>query len=109
MIQEDSVKVKMYPFPCCGYKTLDEEPPGTYDICHICFWEDDPAQFDHPAFGGGANGVSLIEAQKNFEEFGACEKRFIDNVRKPAADDERDPDWRLIFKKNYKCYKEKNK
>lgn len=28
----------------CGYKTLDEEPPGTYDICEICFWEDDGYQ-----------------------------------------------------------------
>ncbi|WP_322745805.1 CPCC family cysteine-rich protein [Paenibacillus donghaensis] len=22
-----------YSCPCCGYKTLDYEPPGTYDIC----------------------------------------------------------------------------
>jgi hypothetical protein len=28
----------------CGYKTLDEEPSGTYDICEICFWEDDGYQ-----------------------------------------------------------------
>jgi rubrerythrin len=26
-----------YTCPCCGYKTLDEEPPGTYDICKIVF------------------------------------------------------------------------
>jgi len=27
-----------YTCSCCGYKTLDEEPPGTYDMCSICFW-----------------------------------------------------------------------
>ncbi|MDQ0194587.1 rubrerythrin [Paenibacillus wynnii] len=39
--------------PCCGYKTLDEEPPGTYDICKICFWEDDGVQFDDPDMQAG--------------------------------------------------------
>jgi hypothetical protein len=29
-----------YTCPCC-YKTLGEEPPDTYEICEICFWEDD--------------------------------------------------------------------
>lgn len=26
-----------YICPCCGYKTLDEEPTDTYEICKICF------------------------------------------------------------------------
>lgn len=34
-----------YTCPCCGYKTLDEEPTDTYAICKICFWEDDGVQF----------------------------------------------------------------
>ncbi|WP_442944423.1 CPCC family cysteine-rich protein [Nostoc sp.] len=28
----------LYPCPCCGYKTLNIKPPGTYLICPICFW-----------------------------------------------------------------------
>lgn len=40
-----------YTCPCCGYKTLDEEPPGTYDICSIFFWEDDGVQYDDPDYG----------------------------------------------------------
>ncbi len=26
-----------YTCPCCGYQTLNEKPPGTYDIYSICF------------------------------------------------------------------------
>ncbi|MBJ8192719.1 hypothetical protein JDS79_38930, partial [Bacillus cereus] len=48
-----------YTCPCCGYKTLNDEPPGTYDICEICFWEDDGIQFADPDYDGGANIVSL--------------------------------------------------
>jgi len=28
-----------YSCPCCGYLTLPER--GAYDICPVCFWEDD--------------------------------------------------------------------
>ena len=30
--------------PCCGYLTLSEEPPGTYEVCPVCDWGDDDAQ-----------------------------------------------------------------
>lgn len=29
-----------YKCPCCGYYTFDEKPNGNYDICEVCFWED---------------------------------------------------------------------
>jgi hypothetical protein len=77
-----------YACPCCGYKTLDEEPPGTYDICRICFWEDDGVQFSDPDYKGGANIPSLRTAQKNYLEFGACEERCVDFVKKPNENDE---------------------
>ena len=32
-----------YPCPGCGYLVFDE-PPGSYEICPICFGEDDLAQ-----------------------------------------------------------------
>ena len=38
--------------PCCGYKTFAEQPNGHYDICEVCFWEDDPIQFDDPNYEG---------------------------------------------------------
>lgn len=83
-----------YPCPCCGYKTLDEEPPGTYDICEICFWEDDDIQFEDPDYEGGANVPSLNQARKNYLAFGACERRCLEFVRKPTKYDEQATNWK---------------
>ncbi|MDV2884660.1 CPCC family cysteine-rich protein [Alkalihalophilus pseudofirmus] len=85
-----------YTCPCCGYKVLDEEPPGSYEICSICFWEDDGVQFDDPDYEGGANTPSLRQAQINYLSFGACEKGCIEFVRKPSINDVKDPDWKVL-------------
>ena len=73
--------------PSCGYPTLDER--NAWDICSICFWEDDPIQFEEPDYEGGANRVSLIQARENFAEFGSCERDMIKNCRKPNRNDKR--------------------
>ena len=83
-----------YPCPCCGHLVFDE-PPGSYDICPICFWEDDLSQLRFP-MTGGANHVSLIDGQLNFERYGVCETRFQSKVRAVASSDVRDSDWRPI-------------
>ncbi len=76
----------MRPCPCCDYATIDDEP-GSYDICCVCFWEDDPVQATHPDQGGGANIVSLHEARANFAAFRASERRFVDDVRAPTTEE----------------------
>ncbi|API91324.1 membrane protein [Virgibacillus pantothenticus] len=86
-----------YTCPCCGYMTLDEEPPGTYDLCEICFWEDDPVQFVDPDYEGGANTPSLRQAQKNFILVGACEARFIEFIRIPNEKDIKDTNWKRLL------------
>ncbi len=68
--------------PCCGYYTLAEGDTD-YDICPVCFWENDPWQAKEPEETGGANGVSLKQARENFVAFGVCEERFAEKVRKP--------------------------
>ena len=76
-----------YRCPCCGFKTLAER--GGFEICSVCFWEDD-GQDDADADrvrGGPNGGLSLTTARGNFREFGACERKHIENVRKPKADE----------------------
>lgn len=78
-----------YACPCCGYNTLDEQPPGTFGLCPICYWEDDNVQFHDPDYEGGANHVSLHQAQENFRAFGAESRASLPFVRTPTVKDER--------------------
>ena len=75
---------------CCGYKTLEEKPPGTHEICEICFWQDDSGE-------GGANHITLRQAKNNFKNFGVSDLRFKDRLRKPTKDDIRHDDWETLF------------
>lgn len=84
-----------YPCPCCGHQVF-AEPPGSYDICMICFWEDDAAQLRFPQLADATNVVSLAEAQQNYVKFGAIEERFAGDVRKPTAEDALDPGFRPV-------------
>jgi hypothetical protein len=83
----------MYPCPCCGYLVFDE-PAGSDDICEICFWHDDLSQLRFPRMTG-ANHVSLLDAQRNYREFGACEERVLAFARRPTAADDRDETCRV--------------
>jgi hypothetical protein len=84
-----------YPCPCCGHLSLSE-PPGSYEICSICFWEDDNIQLRWPTWRGGASRPSLAESQANYARFGAMEERFRSNVRPPEPDEPIDHGWRPI-------------
>jgi hypothetical protein len=89
---------------CCGYRTIEgyktdhgyTKPPETYDICPICFWQDDRVATRFPDEAIGPNGVSLNEARRNFQEFGASERVMLQHVRPPNEGEERDPDWKLV-------------
>ena len=54
------------PCPCCGNPTISEI--GVYEICPICYWEDDPIQFNDPSYSGGANKESLSKARERWRE-----------------------------------------
>ena len=77
--------MKKYKCPCCGYYTLPEL--RLYDICPVCNWEDDIVQFQDPDFEGGANEESLNQARENYKDFGAINKKYIDEVRKPLSEE----------------------
>jgi len=86
---------KRYPCPCCGHLVF-LEPPGSDDICLVCFWEDDLGQLRWPRLEEGANAPSLQEAQRNVAKLGAIEERFVGDVRAATAEEARDPEWRQI-------------
>ena len=69
---------------CCYNYTLDSEPPGTFEICPVCYWEDDNVQFSDPNYEGGANEISLNKARENYERIGAISERYLKNVRRPS-------------------------
>jgi hypothetical protein len=73
----------LYICPCCGHLTLTE-PPGSYEICHICGWEDDLVQLLDPWFEGGANEPSLVQAQADY------------SARSDPSSDLQDPAWRQV-------------
>ena len=61
--------MKKYKCPCCENKTLSEKPPGTFEICEICGWEDDDLQYNNPNYTGGANLLSLNQAREYFRKY----------------------------------------
>jgi hypothetical protein len=85
----------VYPCPCCGHLVF-EEPPGSDDICMICFWEDDVTQLRWPWLAGATNAVSLVEAQRNVIRLGASEERFVGDVRPATPTEPIDEGWRPI-------------
>lgn len=92
--------MKKFACPCCGCLTLDER--CAYDICPVCFWEDDAylivndgelkavrvendvsdeTLLDVPS--GANDGLTLREGRENYRKFGACDEKMKRHVRKP--------------------------
>jgi hypothetical protein len=49
---------------CCGSHTLPND--GIFEICPLCWWQDDGFQNDGHNFDGGANILSLKEYRKKW-------------------------------------------
>ncbi|MEU0508754.1 CPCC family cysteine-rich protein [Amycolatopsis sp. NPDC006125] len=76
-----------WPCPCCGYLTLRER--GVFEICPVCFWEDDGQDVhDADEVRGGPNGrLSLTRARRNFGTFGAVSETALGHVRPPRDEE----------------------
>lgn len=86
----------LYACPCCQFLTLPER--GGYDICPVCFWEDD-GQDDHDfaVVRGGPNyELSLKAARENFAAYGACDERSREHVRAALPAEARDAGNRVM-------------
>jgi hypothetical protein len=73
----------IYRCPRCRYSTLHER--GGYEICPVCFWEDD-GQDDHDADiarGGPNRDLSLADARLNYRRIGAADPQDLPHVRPP--------------------------
>jgi hypothetical protein len=62
--------------PCCGYHSLFER--NAYEICGVCFWEDDgTSELDAIS---GPNHMTLSEARENCSAYGAMALAFCTKV-----------------------------
>src|SRR5262249_62011638 len=75
VIKAGPAKVKRC--PCCNSRTLYGR--GQFELCPVCYWEDDGMDQDNPWLG---------QARMNYRRFGAREERWINDVR-PARTGER--------------------
>jgi hypothetical protein len=70
--------------PCCHCRALDER--GSYDICPICFLEDDGQGGPNVKVArGDPNGVrGLAKVRLNYLQFNACKDGIRQLVRSPT-------------------------
>jgi len=86
-VSKPTEKQPTYRCPCCGHLTLCGR--AGYEICPVCFWEDD-GQDSHDADevrGGPNSSLSLTQARQNFREFGASDRKSLQHVRKPRPEE----------------------
>lgn len=84
-----------YPCPCCGHLVFDHEP-GFHQVCPICGWEDNLVQLRFPLMPGSCNTVSLEQGQRNYQAYGAAERRNVGSTRRPFEDEAVDEGWRPL-------------
>lgn len=86
---------EIFPCPCCGHLVHDQVP-GSHQRCPICGWEDDLAQLRFPEMPGSSNTVSLAEAQRNYQRYGASEQRNRGLTRAPIDGEPQEGSWRPL-------------
>jgi hypothetical protein len=69
--------------PCCGCLTLASH--GTYEICPVCFWEDDFTV--DPLDDLNPNNMCLFDARANFAAWGAVDPELVHWTRPPRPDE----------------------
>lgn len=66
--------------PVCGKYEFEEF--GSWDICPVCDWEDDPLQATEHNYAGGANALSVNEARIEYFLLCSPAARKADEYRK---------------------------
>ncbi|MEW9702677.1 CPCC family cysteine-rich protein [Paenibacillus sp. SI8] len=73
----EGLQEELLPCPCCQYKTLTSR--GEYEICTVCYWEDD-GSVDSTKYSS-ANHMPLTEAQENFKQYGTIKEVFLEKIK----------------------------
>jgi hypothetical protein len=68
--------------PCCGYRSLTAR--AIYEICKVCFWEDDGS--DDPDRMSGPNHMTLSEGRENYAMLGAVTEESRQHVLPDGKD-----------------------
>ena len=85
----------LFACPCCGYATLEDI--AGYDICRICFWEDDGQDDPEENINrGGPNKISLQKGRENFLLYGVSDLKDQKYVSKPASEDIKLRNYQLV-------------
>ncbi|NVK66771.1 MAG: hypothetical protein HWE22_19420 [Flavobacteriales bacterium] len=74
----------LFPCPCCGFKTIDER--AEYEICPVCWWEDDGQDNQNAdiSMGGPNEDISLTQARINYLKFGIYNPKLTDLIEKKS-------------------------
>jgi len=60
-----------YQCPCCDYFTLDGR--AGFEVCPVCYWEDDGQDLDRLDVVSGPNHITLRQGRENFVRIGAAD------------------------------------
>jgi hypothetical protein len=76
-----------YRCPCCHQLTLKAR--GRFEICPVCWWEDDGQDDRHAdeLWYGPNRSLSLTDARRNFALTGASDERRRKHVRPPLPEE----------------------
>ncbi len=75
-----------YPCQCCEYFTIRNPKTHGYELCEVCFWEDD-RDIKTADEEGELNGISLNEAKTNFKLFKVYDAGSVDFCRDPLPEE----------------------
>ncbi len=76
------LKDNRYQCPCCDYFTLGKR--GSYDICPVCYWEDDGLDLGELDRVSAPNHITLRQARHNFARCGAADLAAVSLVASSA-------------------------
>lgn len=71
------------PCPCCGFITIPNDGDAIAYICPVCCWEIDCFIQSNDEESDQNHGLTLTEARKNYQQFGAVLHRLKDHCRPP--------------------------